>query len=112
MDAGDSLGQVEFVVLEAVHRGVLRSRPTAQKIAGMSQRTAGQAILHEALHRCEHDGLLRSERVPAGRRYELTAAGRRRLSADRRFRVALVRLLIRGETRDRRRSGSQLTIGD
>jgi DNA-binding PadR family transcriptional regulator len=32
--------------------------------------------MHAALRRCEHDGLLRSERDADGRRYELTAAGR------------------------------------
>jgi DNA-binding PadR family transcriptional regulator len=96
MEAGDALGQVEFAVLEAVHRGALRSRRTARKITGLSQRPAGEAILHEALRRCEHDGLLRSERDTNGRRYELTAAGRGRLRTDRRFRLALARLLVRG----------------
>jgi DNA-binding PadR family transcriptional regulator len=98
MEGGDPVGQVEFVVLDAVHRGVLRSRRTAQKIPSLSQRTAGEAILHEALRRCEHDGLLRSKRDAAGRSYQLTAAGRRRLRADRRFRVALARLLARGSS--------------
>jgi DNA-binding PadR family transcriptional regulator len=54
-------------------------------------------ILHEVLHRCEQAGLLSSARDSAGRLYRLTAAGRARLRADRRFRVALVRALLRIE---------------
>jgi hypothetical protein len=96
MRAGDALGQVEFAVLDAVSRGALGSRRTAWKIPALRERPAGEAILHEALRRCEHDGLLRSKRDSSGRRYELTAAGRARLRADRRFRLALVCLLARG----------------
>jgi DNA-binding PadR family transcriptional regulator len=96
MQAGDALGHVEFAVLDALHRGALRSRVTARQVRRLSERPAGDAVLHEVLRRCEHDGLLRSERDAAGRRYELTAAGRVRLRADRRFRVALARLLARG----------------
>lgn len=96
MEAGDALGQVEFAVLKAVHRGALRSRRTPKKITGLSQRPDGKAILHEALRRCEHDGLLCSERDASGRRYELTAADHTRLRTDRRFRFALARLLVRG----------------
>jgi DNA-binding PadR family transcriptional regulator len=51
-------------------------------------------ILHEVLHRCERAGLLSSARDSTGRLYRLTAAGRARLRADRRFRVALVRALL------------------
>jgi DNA-binding PadR family transcriptional regulator len=51
--------------------------------------------VHEALRRCEQSGLLSSERVCSGRRYELTAAGRARLRAERRFRAALVGVLLR-----------------
>jgi hypothetical protein len=93
MESGDLLGQVEFAVLEAVSRGALRSRPTARKISGLGQRSAGEALLHEALRRCEHEGLLGSERDSSGRRYHVTAAGRRRLRTDRQFRLALARLL-------------------
>jgi hypothetical protein len=96
MEAGDALGQVEFAVLDAVNRGALRSRRTAPQIPVLRERPAGEAILHEALRRCEHDGLLRSERDASGRRYDLTAAGRTRLRADRRFRLALARLLVCG----------------
>jgi DNA-binding MarR family transcriptional regulator len=96
MEAGDALGPVEFAVLDAVNRGALRSRRTARKIAALRNRAAGEAIMHAALRRCEHDGLLRSERDADGRRYELTAAGRTRLRADRRLRFALARLLMHG----------------
>jgi DNA-binding PadR family transcriptional regulator len=96
MQAGDALGQVEFAVLDAVNRGALRRRSTARKVPALRDRPAGEAILHEALRRCEHEGLLRSERDASGRLYELTAAGRTRLRADRRFRFALAVLLARG----------------
>jgi DNA-binding PadR family transcriptional regulator len=96
MQALDPLGQVEFAVLDAVHRGALRSRRTARQIPALRERAAGEAVLHEALRRCEHAGLLRSERDASGRRYELTGSGRARLRATRRFRVALARLLARG----------------
>jgi DNA-binding PadR family transcriptional regulator len=62
----------------------------------LRERPTGEAMLHEALRRCEHDGLLRSERDASGRRYDLTAAGRTRLRAHRRFRLALAGLLARG----------------
>jgi DNA-binding PadR family transcriptional regulator len=87
---------VEFVVLDAVNRGALRSRRTARQIPGLRKRPAGEAVLHEALRRCEDEGLLRSERHASGRLYELTGAGRTRLRTDRRFRLALARLLARG----------------
>jgi DNA-binding PadR family transcriptional regulator len=95
MEAGDALGHVEFAVLYAVHRGALRSRRTARQIPVLRERPAGEAMMHEALRRCQHDGLLTSERDTSGRRYELTAAGSARLRADRRFRIALARLLVR-----------------
>jgi hypothetical protein len=97
MQDGGELGQVEFAVLNAVHRGALRSRRTATQIPSLRREPAGDAILHEVLHRCERDGMLRSQRGPSGRRYELTAAGRARLRADRRFRLALIGVLVRGE---------------
>jgi len=82
--------------MEAVHRGTLRSSRTVGHIRVLRPEPAGEAILWGALRRCEHDGLLHSERDPSGRRYELTAAGRARLRADRRLRVALAQLLARG----------------
>jgi DNA-binding PadR family transcriptional regulator len=98
MEVSDALGRVEFAVLDAVHRGALRSRRTARKVRGLSGHPAGEVILHDALRRCERAGLVRSERDDAGRRYELTAAGRARLRADRRFRAALIRVLIRSQS--------------
>jgi hypothetical protein len=97
MGVGDPLGQVEFV-LDAVHHGVLRSRCTALQVPGLSERPAGEVVLHEALRGCEQGGLVRSRRDDAGRRYELTAAGRARLRAERCFRAALVGLLLRGQS--------------
>jgi DNA-binding PadR family transcriptional regulator len=93
--AVDPLGHVEYTVLDAVHRGALRSRRTARQIRTLRDEPAGEVILHEVLHRCEEAGLLSSARDSTGRLYRLTAAGRARLRADRRFRVALVRALLR-----------------
>jgi DNA-binding PadR family transcriptional regulator len=95
MRPADPLGHVEFAVLEALHRGLLRSRLTARKVSRLAEAPAGEAILHDVLRRCERAGLLRSERDVSGRRYEMTAAGRARLRADRRFRMALGRALVR-----------------
>jgi hypothetical protein len=95
MAAGDELGLTEFAVLDAVHRGALRSRRTARQIHALRQQPAGEAILHHVLHACERDGLVRGRRDNAGRRYDLTAAGRARLRADRRFRMALAQVLVR-----------------
>jgi DNA-binding PadR family transcriptional regulator len=61
----------------------------------LREQPAGETILYDVLRRCEREGLLRSSRDASGRRYELTAAGRARLKADRRFRGALVRVLAR-----------------
>jgi DNA-binding PadR family transcriptional regulator len=95
MQPAEVLGQVEFAVLEAVHRGALRSRSTAKNVSVLGEEPAGEFTLHEVLRRCEGEGLLRSRRDHGGRKYELTGAGRRRLRADRRFRLALVRMLAR-----------------
>ena len=95
MEAGDALAQVEFAVLDAVHRGALRSRRTARQIRVLHGQPAGETILHSVLHCCERNGLLRSQRDASGRRYELTAAGRVRLRAERQFRAALIRVLAR-----------------
>jgi hypothetical protein len=95
MSEADPLGQVEFAVLDAVHRGALRSRRSAIKIPALRERPASGAILHDVLGRCEHDGLLASRRDAAGRIYRLTAAGRARLRADRRFRRTFARVLAR-----------------
>jgi hypothetical protein len=95
MELGDPLGCVEFAVIDAVNRGVLRSRQTADRVPGLGQQPAGDAVVHDVLRRCERCRLLSSERVRSGRRYELTAAGRARLRAERRFRAALVGVLLR-----------------
>ncbi|MBV9424945.1 MAG: hypothetical protein JOZ98_18690 [Solirubrobacterales bacterium] len=95
MESGDTLGLVEFAVLESVSRGALRSSRTAQQVYVLHDQPAGEAILHDVLRRCERVGLLRSSRDSSGRRYEVTAAGRVRLRSDRRFRAALVRVLAR-----------------
>jgi hypothetical protein len=95
MDPGDSLGPVEFAVIDAVHRGALRSRQTGRQLASLRREPAGDALVHEALRRCERGGLLRSERDRSGRRYEVTAAGRARLRTERRFRAALLGVLLR-----------------
>jgi DNA-binding transcriptional regulator PaaX len=95
MAADDALGQFEFAVLNAVHRGALRSRRTARKVPALRGCPGQEDVLHDVLRRCEHQGLLRSERDANGRRYELTPAGRTRLRADRAFRLALARLLSR-----------------
>jgi DNA-binding PadR family transcriptional regulator len=95
MESSDGLGLVEFAVLDSVSRGALCSRRTAKQIRVLREQPAGEAILHDILRRCERGGLLRSSRDSSGRRYELTAAGRVRLRADRRFRAALARVLAR-----------------
>ena len=96
MGSADTLGTVEFAVLDALHRGLLRSRRrTARQIPVLGCEPAGEVILHDVLRRCEREGLVRSRRDEAGRRYELTAAGRAKLRADRRFRRALLRVLAR-----------------
>lgn len=101
MEADDALGLVEFAVLDAVHRGALRSRRTARQIRLLRDQPAGETILHHVLRRCERDGLVRGSRDSSGRRYELTAAGRVRLRAERRFRAALIGALLRTPTRRR-----------
>jgi DNA-binding PadR family transcriptional regulator len=95
MEAGDTLGQVEFAVVDAVYRGMLSSRRGARQIDLLRDQPAGETVLYDVLRRCERDGLLRSSRDHSGRVYELTAAGHVRLRADRGFRAALVRLLGR-----------------
>lgn len=95
MDSRDLLGQVDFAVLDAVHRGALRSRCVPCQIGVLRGRPAAQTILSEVLRRSEREGLLRSCRDASGRRYELTAAGRARLRANRRFRAALLGMLAR-----------------
>jgi len=98
MAAGDPLGWFEFAVMDAVYRGALRSRQGVGRVLGLLSEPGGYAVMYDALRRCERHGLLRSERDRSGRRYELTAAGRRRLRTERRFRAALAGLLVRSGT--------------
>jgi DNA-binding PadR family transcriptional regulator len=95
MQKGPPLGHAEFAVLDAVHRGTLRSRQAVLHVRTSRGQPAGPAVLHDALHRCEQAGLLTSRREASGRVYKLTASGRARLRTDRRFRLALGRLLAR-----------------
>lgn len=95
MELREPLGLVEFAVIDAVDRGALRSRQTADRVPGLRREPAGDALVHEALRRCERCGLLSSARARSGRRYELTAAGRTRLRDERRFRAALLGVLLR-----------------
>jgi len=95
MEVGDTLGQIEFAVLEAVHRGALRSRRTTRQIHVLQRQPDGETILHNALHQREQNGLLFSRRDASGRQCNLTPAGRVRLRADRQFRAALARVLAR-----------------
>jgi hypothetical protein len=73
----------------------LRPRCTAMRIGVLREQPAGEAILHHVLHCCERGGLLRGGRDRFGRRYELTPGGRARLRAERRYRLAMVRALLR-----------------
>jgi DNA-binding PadR family transcriptional regulator len=95
MGTSDPLGQVEFAVLDALHRGALCRRHASRRIKVLDGHPVSEAMVHQALQRCERDGLVRGRRDGFGRRYELTAAGRSRVRADRRFRAALLSLLVR-----------------
>jgi DNA-binding PadR family transcriptional regulator len=97
--AGDPLGPVEFDVLDAVHRGALRSRRSARQLGSLREQPGGEAVLHDVLRRFERAGLMSSTRDGAGRLYRLTAAGRARLRSERRLRAAFARALLRGEAR-------------
>jgi DNA-binding PadR family transcriptional regulator len=95
MRSHELLGPVELEVLAAVNRGALRHRDHAANIHALAGEPAGEFLVHETLRRCEQAGLLRSERDPRGRRYALTARGRRHLRVDRSFRAALRGLIDR-----------------
>jgi DNA-binding PadR family transcriptional regulator len=107
VQAGEPLGLVEFDVLDAVHRGALRSRRTARQVGSLRAQPAGEVVLHDVLHRFEQAGLLCSTRDGAGRQYRLTPAGRARLRSERWLRMTFTRVLLRGEfQRTRRRAGA------
>jgi hypothetical protein len=95
MRSNELLGPVDAGVLDAVSRGALRHRRHVGKVPGLAGEPAGEFLLHESLRRCEAAGLVRSERDPHGRRYALTANGRRQLRVARRFRAALRVLIVR-----------------
>lgn len=95
MRSQELLGPVEVEVLGAVNRGALRQRRHAAKVHRLAGEPAGEFLFHESLRRCEEAGLLPSERDPRGRRYALTAKGRRRLRVERRYRAALRGLIGR-----------------
>lgn len=42
MEAGDTLGQVEFAVVDSVYRGALRSRRSARQIRLLREQPAGE----------------------------------------------------------------------
>ncbi|MGN6868013.1 MAG: hypothetical protein ACTHMY_06380 [Solirubrobacteraceae bacterium] len=88
------MGLIEFNVLDAVNRGA----PRARQVPGLREQAAGEVVLHDVLRRFEHAGLLSSARDGSGRLYRLTAAGRARLRAERRFRVTFARVILRGAT--------------
>jgi hypothetical protein len=95
MRTNELLGPLDTSVLEAVHVGVLRQRRHVGKVRGLAGDPAGGFLLHESRRRCERAGLVRSERDPRGRRYALTAKGRRIQRMNRRCRVALLGLIVR-----------------
>jgi DNA-binding PadR family transcriptional regulator len=99
----DLLGRREVAILDAVHRGAMRSRPCAGQVRALVDEPAGEALLHDTLRRFEEAGLLRSSSQTAGRIYTLTAAGQSRLRAQRRFERALLGLLARSDRAERLR---------
>jgi hypothetical protein len=93
--SSELVGQYEIAVLEAVDSGALGLRRRAASSGALRSAPAPEALVHDALRRCECRGLLRSRRDGNGRRYELTRKGRSQLRAQRRFALALAGLLSR-----------------
>ena len=91
----DLPGPAETAVLDALHRGVLRTRCSARAIPALRDQPAGEQLLHEILDRCEARGLVRSDWYRDRREWRLTAAGRARLGTRRRFARALAAVLTR-----------------
>jgi len=83
------LGSVETVMLAAVDGGALRVRCTAKRVPALRDEPDGEHLLHVALGRCVHDGLARRERHGSRINWVMTAKGRARLRARRRFARAL-----------------------
>ncbi|MGH2852025.1 MAG: hypothetical protein ACRDLP_15600 [Solirubrobacteraceae bacterium] len=95
MEAPELLPMHEIAILAAVQRGALRAGVIARRVPALGDEPAAEVLLHDALRCCEHRGFVRSRRTPRGRSYSLTAAGRARLRAQRRFACALAALMAR-----------------
>jgi len=91
----DLLGPIDVIVLEALHRGALRARCTAARVAVLRDDPAGERLLHETLRRCEQHSLVASCRRAGERSYALTLKGRARLRTQQRFGLALASLVAR-----------------
>jgi len=100
--ADDELpGAIEIEVLDALHRGALRSCCSAVQLVGLREEPAGEYLLHQILGRCERPGLVLKHRDAAGRYWTLTPAGRVRLRTRRHFARALATLLVRSQPKIR-----------
>jgi hypothetical protein len=95
MATGELPGRAETAVLDALHRGALRTRCSARAIPALRDQPAGEQLLHEILDRCEARGLVRSDRYRDRREWRLTAAGRARLRTRRRYARELAAALTR-----------------
>jgi DNA-binding PadR family transcriptional regulator len=91
----ERLGSVEAIVLAAVDRGAPTSRCAVTRVPALREELDGEHLLHSALRRCARDGLVRRERRGQRTWWVLTAKGRARLRARRRFGRALASLLAR-----------------
>jgi DNA-binding PadR family transcriptional regulator len=88
--AGSSIPtRVELLVLALTARGPRSGDRIARETAELD------ACVHDALHRLERCGLLRSHRTSRRRIYELTRAGRARLASERREWALLARAVAR-----------------
>jgi hypothetical protein len=99
MASDDLLGPIEVAVLDALHRGALRSRCSAVQLDGLRDEPAGEYLLHQVLGHCEEQGLVLKNRDATGRNWTLTRAGRARLRRRHRFARALATLLVRSQSR-------------
>jgi DNA-binding PadR family transcriptional regulator len=95
MEVPELLPMHEIAILAAVQRGALRPGASARRVPALDDQPTAEVLMHDALRCCEHRGYLRSRRTPRGRSYSLTAAGRARLRAQRRFACALAALMAR-----------------
>jgi hypothetical protein len=97
MAGDDLLGPVEIAVIDALHRGALRSRCSAVQIAGLRDEPAGDYVLHTILGRLEEQGLVWTRRDASSRHWMLTPAGRARLRRRRQFARTLATLIVRSQ---------------